>query len=298
MLRFFPRVFLTLTLVAAAGQIATAAERPRFATTFFPLTAILEEVVHGRAELVTILPPGASAHNFEPTPSDLAVAQKAQALFFASESLDGWAVRIPGPKRIEIFPLVPVAARRPNLEAGDEDHDHAASGGVSGDPHFWTDPLLVRDILPALVSQLAALDPGGAPIYRKNAEDFARRLTQLNARLAQELAPLKGRPVLLYHASFQYFLTRYGLKLAGVVELSPGKEPTPRQLKGLIDLARREKTKVVFWEPQLPKRPAEVLAESAGLQTATLDPIGGVPGRMTYEELLLWNGVALRTARP
>ena len=40
---------------------------------------------------------------------------------------------------------------------------------------------------------------------------------------------------------------------------------------------------------QLPEKPALIVSESTGIKLFTLDPIGGLEGRYSYEELLLYN---------
>lgn len=156
--------------------------------------------------------------------------------------------------------------------------------------------MVVAALLPKLLEQLSSLDPEGAAQYAKNTDAFAAELAALDAELKQVLAPLEGKPVVLFHLSMQYFLHRYGLGLAGVVEPSPGKEATPRFLESVIETVRRTGAKAVFTEPQLPRRPAEAVAQSAGVALAELDPYGGLPGRETYAALLRYNAQALRSA--
>lgn len=49
-------------------------------------------------------------------------------------------------------------------------------------------------------------------------------------------------------------------------------------------------------EVQLSRRPAEVLAAEANVALYELDPKGGVAGRDTYEQLLLFNAAVLAEA--
>jgi len=280
----------------AGASLATAAEAPRFVVTGHPLAAILSELCAGRADVIDLLPAGASPHTYEPVPSDIRRASEAAALFFVSPALDGWAARLPAPRRVEVLALVPREARLPNLEVHDESGPHADAG--ASDPHFWTDPALVRAVVPRLAAELKTLDPGGAEVYDRNAARFEEQLRALDERIARQLAPVRGKPVVLFHPSFQYFIRRYGLRLAGVVTPSPGKEPTPRSLQKMVRLVREAGVKAIFSEPQLPRGPAEALAEAAGVRLFLLDPVGGRPGRQTYTELLEYNaGVLLEALR-
>jgi zinc transport system substrate-binding protein len=172
------------------------------------------------------------------------------------------------------------------------DHDH--SGGP--DPHFWTDPLTVRALLPELSRVLIQMNPEREEMIARNAARFAERLSALNLDVYQQLIPLRGRPVFLFHPSFLYFLRRYELRYAGVIAHVPGKETSPRELQALVQRILSEEAKAIFSEPQLSPRPALALAEAAGVRMAILDPIGGEDATRTYEQLIRYNATVLREA--
>jgi len=298
-------LLLASVLLPACGGAPEGTGNRTYVATIPPVGMILRELTHGRAEVLTLVSGAASPHTYEPRPSDARNASDALAMFYAADDLDGWAAKLPSARRFALMPQVPEAMLLPGdvaeaLHAEEEhdhdhDHDNAHSHGVH-DPHVWSDPKVVEAMLPGLVADLSACDPEGAVIYAANAKAFAEQLQALDAEIAAILAPVRDKPVILLHLSMQYFLHRYGLKLAAVVEPSPGKETTPRFLEGVIAVVRSSGAKVVFTEPQLPKRPAEAVAQAAGVAVAELDPYGGLSGRETYAALLRYNANALRTA--
>jgi ABC-type Zn uptake system ZnuABC Zn-binding protein ZnuA len=119
-------------------------------------------------------------------------------------------------------------------------------------------------------------------------------LTELDTKLAEMLAPVRGRAFLSAHAAWAYFSDRYGLRAVGSIEPIPGREPSPRALLSLIHAARDGHLPTLFTEPQFPASSARIVAKEAGVGVRELDPIGGVPGRATYEELLLFDSRAFR----
>ena len=278
-----------MLVAAAVLPAACGTPRPpaRFVATIPPLGFILREIVRDTGAVAVLLPPGASPHTYEPRPSDAAAAQGSAALVFDDSLLDGWAARLAPRRRIEMFALVP-AANRLRLPSMREN--------VAGapDPHFWTDPTVVGAIIPALTDSLCAIDAPACTRYRANAAQFTDSLRALDTELAAVLGPLRGRAVVLFHPSFQYLLARYGIRVAAVVEPAPGKEPTPRDIEALAAAAARAGATTIFTEPQLPRRPAEVIAEVARLHLAELDPLGGTPGRDSYAALLRYNAAVLR----
>ncbi|MDA8163919.1 MAG: metal ABC transporter substrate-binding protein [Desulfobacteraceae bacterium] len=293
--RFLLLICILLAPATAFGQEA------RYAATIQPLAAILKEVVGARGEVARVLPPGSSPHTFEPRPSDAVMLQRSLALFYAGPGLDReWTQGLPAPRKVEMLQLVPPEYRLPMVAHHDEEgkgghgHEHEGSGTI--DPHFWTDPLTVRAMLPGLVRQLTEIDPEGRALYERNAAAFAADLDRLNAQVAEILRPVAGKPVFLFHPSFQYLITRYHLNLAGLLEPFPGREPSPKTLNALIEKVTRVHARALFTEPQLPSQPAKVLAEAAGLKLYELDPLGGTKGRQSYNDIILYNARTLREA--
>ena len=278
------RSLACITLLAIGGPLAGCSPEtsspPAIVATIAPLAFILRALAGNEVAVRTLLDPGASPHTYEPRPSDVRAAQSAVVVVYVSSDLDAWATQLPARRTLAALDLVPAADRRP-LPASD--------GESAVDPHFWTDPLTVAAAIPALVDALAGLDPDHAETYRANASRFTERLRALHAETAAALRPLAGRRVVLFHPSFGYLLGRHGILVAAVVEEFPGKEPTALDIQRLGQGARRAGATVVFTEPQLPRRPAEVLAELAGVRVAELDPLGGGPGRDTYEDLIRHN---------
>jgi len=274
-------------------------ERPEglaYVATIPPLTAILEAVAGDRASVHNLLPPGASPHTYEPRPSDAAAAERCLALFFVAPTLDAWAAGLTTPKRLAVMPMIPKAFRIayiPHRHDDDHGHDHGDVEEDEADPHFWSDPLAVQAMLPALVKAMTALDPQGGRTYQDNAAAFGARLDALHAELTDMLAPFAGEEIILFHPSWVYFLERYGLGVAALVEPAPGKEQSPRYLRRVSEIAREKNVKAIFSEPQLARRPAEVVAETAGLPLFELDPLGGVEGLKDYESLIRHNARVL-----
>ncbi|MBI1389431.1 MAG: hypothetical protein GC154_13385 [bacterium] len=293
------RLCAVLILYAVAATPALAAPI-RLTATIQPVQFILAELAGERAETVTLVKPGASPHTYDLRPSDLKAANGSKALFYISDTLDGWAAKLDVDPKIELLPLVPKDFQLAALD-DDDHHDHENGAGDEHrhgpiDPHFWLDPLTVKALLPALCDRLIELDPDGSAAYTANAERFSHQLDDLNEELSGELQPFRSARVLLSHNFLQYFLKRYGLESSGALEAIPGKEPTAKRMKEFIDAARRESIRAVLLEPQRPDRAARILAESAGLKIAVIDPLGGVEGRMSYLALMRYNAAQLTEA--
>lgn len=270
-------------LLAACTAETPRLATPRYVTTIPPFGMIIAPLAEPHAAVDVLLAAGASPHTHDHRPSDVRAASGSTALFYGAPVLDGWAADIETVQSIALAPLVPESLRL------------ALPGGET-DPHFWTDPLVVRALLPALADTLCALDDTGCTGYRARADAFAAQLDALDADLRAQLAPLAGRRVLLAEPFLLYFLRRYGLDAAGSIEPVPGAEPSPKALQRLIRQVEAEGIAAILTLPQLPARAARAVAEATGVPVVELDPLGGGPGRDTYDALLRYNARVLQEA--
>jgi len=78
----------------APARAEGAASKPKVGATIFPLYDIARQVAGPVADVILILPSGASPHTFEPTPSAVRSLAGANALLVIGHGLDDWAVRL------------------------------------------------------------------------------------------------------------------------------------------------------------------------------------------------------------
>jgi len=163
-------------------------------------------------------------------------------------------------------------------------------------PHVWLDPVRMRTVVAALAERLAAVRPGEAEAVAGRAEAYDAELAALTEELEARLAPVEGAAFVPFHDAWPYFAERFGLDLVVEIEPFPGREPSARALAEALEAVDASGARAIFNEAQLDDRPARVLADEAGVRLATLDPLGGVPERRTYAELLRFNAQAILDA--
>ncbi len=177
--------------------------------------------------------------------------------------------------------------------------DHAEEPGEGMNPHFWLDPIRVRDaVVPVIVEHLVEADPAGKDYYEKRGKDFHQRLTALDIQIRRELAKAKGRKFVAFHGAWPYFSERYNVEEVAVVQEFAGEEPTPKEVAALVQGARAAEIRSILVEPQLSPRVAQTIANEFGGGTVMVDPVGdpGDPARSTYEKLMLFNARAFAQA--
>lgn len=300
-----------LTILLHAGAALAQNEQPlQVVVSLNPYQDLVDRVAGERVSVTTILPPGASPHAFDPTPSQAARLARAD-LVIMNGGLDLWLNRLvaataPGTPVLVVMEHVEFAPLEGHEHADehatdhehDHEHDHAGDhdheGGVNA--HIWLDPLLMTQAVDAIAAALTELDPAGGPTYASNAERVRGELLALHAELVTVLAPAAGQPFVPFHDAWVYFAERYDLNIVVTLEPFPGREPSPRYVAEAVLAVQASGAPVIFAERQLGSRSADVVAQSAGVGVALLDPIGGAPGPATYDELLLQNATIIVAA--
>jgi len=283
----------------------------------FPVADFVRQIGAERWDTFTLLPAGASAHTYEPTPEQVRQLAQASLFFQIGLNLEFWleklvqAAKNPALVTVDLSegietlptpsPELPQisqrgarrgqASRLPH-RSGDHQHGHTLAGP---DAHYWLDPIRMLQVVTRIEQELARLDPDSAQVYAERAQRVRTDLKQLHAELAQQTEGLPHRRFIALHSAWTYFAPRYNLVQAAVVEPFPGREPSPRYLAGLAQLMRREKVHAVVIEPQLSSNAAQALARETGARVGQLDPYGGpgVPGRDSYLALMRYNVASL-----
>ncbi len=293
---------------SAATKAPPAAAKPRVAVSIFPLYDVARRLAGDALDVVLVLPPGRTEHGYDPTPKDIARLTGAKLGVEVGLDLDGWTEKIVKSASSEaVFVTLGPLADPVNVEehvgeeeaeeaqkGHDKDDHHHHEGGK--DPHYWLDPVRVKKTVDAQVEAFKKLAPGDAAGFDARASAVKKALDDLHASIDARSKKWSKKTIVTFHGSFGYYAARYGLTVAAVVEPFPGKEPTPKYVKAVLKAISQKKPAALFSEPQLDKRPAQVIAQEAKLPLAELDPVGGQGALDTYEKLLTSNTDTLEKA--
>jgi ABC-type Zn uptake system ZnuABC Zn-binding protein ZnuA len=271
-------------LAVAIPAIGAGGERVKVAATIFPLYDIARNVAGAIADVILVLPPGASPHTFEPTPASVRALSGAETLFVIGHGLDDWAARlargagVPRVVRVDAG----IGLRRTNAEA---------RGRV--DPHYWLSAQNANAIARTVAAELARRAPGRRAEIETSLATYLARLDATDAEVRGLLADLPTRKIATFHDAFGYFAAAYGLEVAAVFEPYAGREPSPQFVVEFQRKIRASGVRVVFTEPQLSVDALRPIARDLGVTLAILDPLGGLPGREQYVDLLRFNARAV-----
>lgn len=286
-------IFLFL-LISLSFAHTVLAEPVKVVVSIHPLYDITKQIGKDKVIIKTLLPPAASPHTFEPTPKQMMDLHDAKIFIKIGAGLEFWADRVVKAASNKNLILVDLSKDMPLIHSthghGHERHQEKSSSDAA-DPHFWLDPVLTKKIVDRIASTLIKIDAGNKKFYTDNADNYKKELDKLNGDIIQKVGTFKTKAYVTFHPAWNYFSKRYGLRVVGVIEEAPGREPAPGDVARIIKDLKKSNIRVVFAEPQFNPKIAEAIAKEADAKVLFLDPIGApnTPDRDTYIKLMRYN---------
>jgi zinc transport system substrate-binding protein len=268
------RIGLFAALVASHLPAARAAQL-EIITTTLPLYSFAASIAGQTAHVENLLPQGVGPHDYQPSVREARKLHSAGLVVVSGLGLDDWLNRFIQAEGGSAKICVASAGFGPRVVHGATPLLGRSDRGDLDvpNPHFWLDPTLAAAAVTNILDAVIKADSPHAEAYRANAARLLSDLTSLDAGYARELVPCRGTAFITFHDAFPYLSQRYQLKLAGVVEVVPDVEPSPKYLIELSGVVRREKVAVLFVEPQFSTKLADQLCSDLGMARAELDPL-------------------------
>lgn len=235
--------------------------KPIIAVSIVPEQTFVEAVCGDLVQVVTIVPPGYSPESYEPTPKELAQLSDASLYFSIGVPVEEASI-LPSLGDIKVVSLAKEAAAvypERTFESGERD------------PHIWLSPKRVKVMIEAIEREMASLDPTNSKTYEKNAAEYIAQLDALDKQISAALEGVQNKQFIVYHPAFGYLAEDYGLTMVALEE--EGKEATAKHLEEMVDLAKAENIKVIFYQEEIDSSQSAAFAEEIGGKTMQLSPL-------------------------
>lgn len=243
--------------------------------TIYPIYDITRNIAGDTIEVGLLLPPGASPHTFEPSPSLIRNFSQAKTIYTIGLGFDDW-----------VNPVIS-ATTAENTALYHRLQINELKG--SPDPHYWLSIPNAIVIANVITDDLSQRFPKFAEQFQINLAKYTVELESTNKTILKNLENLSNKNILTLHDSYYYFADEYGLNISGTFEPTAGREPTPQYLIELSKVIERTKVKTIYSEPQLGNVGLHSFAKDNNLEIIELDPIGGIENRDTFIQLMLFN---------
>ena len=280
--------YLAIVLFFAFSSLASASKL-NVAVTLQPYAKIVEEIGGDRVSVISMIPPNADPHSYEPKPGVLKTFSKADLYLSDSSGLDQvWLPRfLSVNKKIEMVYISSGVSWMQESEDhhhghhhdhqhhGEDHHEnkHRHGENASLDPHLWTSPKQVIKLAENVLSALIKKDSASKSYYESRYQLFIEKWTSIDQFVEKTVSqiPEKRRIFIVFHPSYGYLARDYGL-IQRAIEVE-GKEPKPQDLKALILEAQKNDIRAIFVQPQFSKRSAESIAKQLNAVVVSTDPL-------------------------
>jgi zinc transport system substrate-binding protein len=259
-------VAATMSVAPVLADAQALAKLPVIAVSVLPQADFVKKIAGDRVNTLVLVGPGADPHSYELLPRQMAELSNASIWFIIGVQFENSLV----PKIHALYPKLWIVDTTKNVKFRSLDPGDTEDLG-GHDPHVWLGPDAVKAQITVIRDALIRFDPANTGAYEKGYNSFVKQIDSEFASLAKELAPIKGKPVFVYHPAFGYFFDYFGLKQEAV-EVG-GKEPTQKEIVALIEKAKKEGAKVIFVEKQFPTAAADTLAQAIGGTVVVIDPL-------------------------
>ncbi|MGI0493331.1 metal ABC transporter solute-binding protein, Zn/Mn family [Alkalinema pantanalense CENA528] len=264
---------------------------------------------------------GQDPHTYQPNPADRKAIEDADLIFYGGYGLEPNVVRLitAAPNAITKVAVHELAVPKP-LQGGhhhDDEHDHGGgepdqpeakaketpagtvehSEAEEADPHVWHNAQNGIQMVKVIETALAKADPSNAALYAKNAQTITDRLTKVDSWIKASIStiPANARKLITTHDALGYYAAAYGIPVQGALQgLSTDEQPTPTQVKTLVDVVKVAQVPTIFAEKTVNPALIQTVAREAGVKVADrellADGLGEAgSGAETYEEMLISN---------
>ena len=272
-------VALAMFIVGCGGEKQSVSDKLQVAASFYPMAEFARNVAGDKAEVFVLVPDGAEAHDWEPSPSDLSRLGKAQ-VFVYNGVVEPWAKQaltaLSERKILAVETGLGLYERAG--ETHEEEHHHHDHGCAHGkqDPHVWISPKKAIKQVERITAVLCEADAKNAKYYQDNSAKYVEQLKALDIQLTNLAKNAPRKVFVTAHAAFGHLADDYGLKQLAVNGLSPHAEPTPADLQRLIKVVQEENVRYVFFETLTDPKLAKLVADETGAEISVLDPLEGL----------------------
>ncbi|MFD3155504.1 metal ABC transporter solute-binding protein, Zn/Mn family [Haloimpatiens sp. FM7330] len=272
-LKIFLLISLTWCIILTGCSNSTSTSykdknsKPVIAVSIVPEETFVKAVAGNLVDIVTMIPPGKSPTNYQPTPELLEDFSDASIYFTIGVPTEKDNIL---PKAKDFNKNLKIIDLSKKVSGTYKDRKFTSGGR---DPHIWLSPKRVEIMINSIKDELSNIDPQNKDIYSKNAKAYIKNLNTLDKNIKTTLNNVVNKTFIIYHPSLGYFADDYGLNMLTLEQ--NGKEATPQDMQNLINKAKQNNIKVIFYQAEVDSKQCSAFAESINGETEKVNPLDG-----------------------
>lgn len=278
-------------LAACVNDAKPIEGKAKISTTVAPITSLVSMIAGDVGPSIEgIVPEGTNSHTYEPPPSVAEQLSTSDVVFLNGLMLEEPTSELaianaPGATICEIGTAVLPQS------SWAFDFSFPREGGKPN-PHIWTNPPMVMNMLTVIRDVLAKVDPANTDAYDANYVKASQLVDSLDKAMAEatKTIPVRNRKLLTYHDAYAYFALHYNFDVIGAIQPQSFEEPSPQDIAQIIEQVRTEKVPAVFGSEVFPSPVLEQIGKETGaryVDTLRDDDLPGKTGDLEHS----WAGL-------
>lgn len=248
-------------------------------TSFYPMYDLTSKIGGDKINVTNMVPTGTEPHDWEPTPKDMQAIANADVLVYNGLGMEQWIDKVTGAVDNDKLILVE-ASKGIDLITSYSDHEEEHSDNDNHDhdtdPHVWTSIRNAIVEMENIKNALCEADSENSAYYEENFNKYKAEFEALDKEFSDFTSSCKNKNIVVAHEAFSYLCRDYGLNQIAINGLSAEAEPDPARMAEIVDFAKKNNVKVIFFEELVSPKVAEVIAQEVGAETMVINPLEGL----------------------
>lgn len=225
----------------------------------YPLKEYTEAIAKDKVEVTCMVPENVEPHDYDPKSKDLVDLTKSDIFVYNGLGMETWLDKVneitKDSKMIKVDSSNGVEVRK---------QDNIV------DPHIWLSLKNAEIQSENIKNALVEADSENKDYYEENYEKFKNKLEDLYNEYKPKFDALQQKNFITGHAAFGYLCRDFDLTQRSVENLFGEGEPTPGQLKELVDFCKENNIKTIFSEALASPKVSETLANEVGAEVVPI----------------------------
>lgn len=327
-------------LTACSNQDKADAHKLKIVTTNFAEYDFARQITGDKADVKMLLKPGAESHSYEPSPQDIKTIQDSDLFVYVGGDSDEWVGDIlesmdKKPNTFKLMDAVDLMEEEvkegmvhehhdddkdccdehkehehehEHEEHADKHEEHADKHEEHADEpemdeHVWTSPVNAIKIVEKMSAEIIKLDPNNADTYKKNTEEYIKKLQKLDGEFREVVKNGKRKEIVVGDRfPFLYFVKEYGIEYyAAFPGCSKDTDTNPATIAFLTEKVKEDNIPVVFHIELSNEQMSKAIAEATGAKSELLNAVHNISDEdfkkgVTYIDLMEHNVEVLKEA--
>lgn len=270
-------LYLFLLLIFSLSCNSVYENKPTITVSIEPQRYFVEQIAGDKFKVNTVVPAGTSPETYDPTPSQMIELGKS-AVYFKVGYLgfeNAWGKNL---EENNVDVDIVNCSNNIQLIEGDDhtieigeplEHEGHHHHGV--DPHIWSSPKSALIMAENMLNAMVMVDVENQTEYRENFKRLEEKIKETDKKIGELLERTPVKSFIIYHPALGYLARDYGLTQYSIE--FEGKNPSPQQLKQMIDFAREQGIRTIFVQKGFDMKNAESLAKEVGASIHSINPL-------------------------